>query len=256
VDAPDAIDAPQLKGEIRFENVSFSYVEGIEVLHDVNLDIHAGETIALVGPTGAGKSTMAGLICRFYEPTQGTIYFDGLDMRRISRRSLAGQIGLVLQEPFLFTGTVADNIRYGRPDASDSEVMEAAKAVGAHPFIERMDHGYQSHVQERGGNVSAGQRQLISLARALLVDPRVLILDEATASIDTDTEILIQEALRRLLAGRTAIIIAHRLSTVKDADRIVVMKEGRIAETGSHRELLDKGGMYAALYKMAYARLP
>jgi len=255
-DAPDALDLPQLQGDIRFKDVSFSYLEGIEVLHDINLHIHPGETVALVGPTGAGKSTLASLIARFYEVSRGAIYIDGHDLRRLSRRSLAGRIGLVLQEPFLFSGTIADNIRYGRLEASDAEVMEAARAVGAHQFIERLEHGYQSPVQERGVNLSAGQRQLVSLARALLADPRILILDEATANIDTQTEAIIQRALRRLLAGRTALVIAHRLSTIKDAHRIVVMDEGRVVEEGSHGELLERGGLYAELYTMAYARRP
>ncbi|MBI2958044.1 MAG: ABC transporter ATP-binding protein, partial [Chloroflexi bacterium] len=253
-DAPDALDLPSVNGEVRFDGVSFSYVEGVEVLRDINLQIRPGETVALVGATGAGKTTVAGLVCRFYQPTSGVVSIDGHDLRKVTRRSLAGRIALVLQDPFLFTGTIADNIRYGRLDASDEEVIEAAKAVGAHRFIERLEHGYRSRVQERGGNLSAGQRQLISLARALLAEPRILILDEATANIDTDTELLIQEALRKLLAGRTAIIIAHRLSTIREADRIVVMREGRIVETGRHGELLERGGVYARSYAMSYAR--
>ncbi len=253
-DAPDAVYLPDIEGRICFEGVSFSYVEGIEVLRDINLEIRPGEIVALVGPTGAGKSTMASLICRFYQPTKGSILIDGHDLCHVSHKSFAGRIGLVLQEPFLFGGTIADNIRYGRLEANDGELMAAARAVGANEFIERLEHGYNSLVQERGNNLSAGQRQLISLARVLLADPRILILDEATANIDTETEVVIQQALRRLLSGRTAVIIAHRLSTVQDAHRIIVMKEGRIVETGSHDELLKQGGLYADLHSMAYDR--
>ncbi len=254
-DAPHAIYLPRLEGDIRFDNVSFSYLEGIEVLHAINLRISPGEMVALVGPTGAGKSTVAGLIARFYEVSEGAIYIDGHDIWSLRRSSLAGGVGIVLQDAFLFSGTIADNIRYGRLEASGDEVIAAARAVGAHEFIERLERGYQAQVQERGVNLSAGQRQLVSLARVLLADPRILILDEATANIDTQTESVIQEALRRLFAGRTSLVIAHRLSTVKDASRIIVMNDGRIVEEGSHEELLEQGGLYAELYTMPYERL-
>ncbi|MFH1639707.1 MAG: ABC transporter ATP-binding protein [Chloroflexota bacterium] len=254
-DAPDAISLTRMKGDIRFEHVSFSYLENTEVLHDINLHIRPGEMVALVGPTGAGKSTIASLIARFYESVKGAIYLDGHDIRRLTRGSLARGIGIVLQDAFLFSGTIADNIRYGRLEATDAEVIEAARAVGAHDFIARLEHGYETQVHERGSNLSAGQRQLVSLARVLLADARILILDEATANIDTRTEAVLQQALRRLFAGRTSLVIAHRLSTVRDAHRIIVMDGGRIVEEGTHEELLQKGGLYTGLYTMPYTGL-
>ena len=253
VDAPDAIEIPQVKGEIDFNHVHHEYLDGLEVLQDINLRVHAGETVALVGATGAGKSTVANLVGRFYEITKGTLSIDGYDIQGVTQKSLRRQIGVVLQDPFLFSGTVRENILYGRDDATDEELIEAASAVGANDFIQRLEKGYDTELQERGSNLSVGQRQLISFARAVLADPQILILDEATANIDTQTEIIIQRALRHLLQGRTSLIIAHRLSTIHDADRVIVLDEGKIVEMGTHQELLEKGGIYHNLYTMSYA---
>lgn len=253
-DVEKARDLPQIKGHVKFENVDFSYNGGGKddgVLRNVNLDVPPGHTVALVGHTGAGKSTIIRLILRFYDVKSGSLLIDGQDVSQIAQDSLRRQMGVVLQEPYLFSGTVMENIRYGRLNATDDEVIEAAKAVGAHDFISRMDEGYHSEVREGGTMLSAGQKQLISFARALLADPRILILDEATSNIDTQTEKVIQQALSRLLEGRTSFVIAHRLSTIVSSDLIVVMDHGEIVEMGTHQELLAQGGVYTGLYTMS-----
>jgi ATP-binding cassette subfamily B protein len=252
VDSPGAIELPRVNGEIRFDGVSFSYGSGEDAalaLDGVDLTIPPGMTVALVGATGAGKSTFVKLVARFHDPTRGAVLVDGHDLRDVTERSLRSQLGMVPQEGFLFSGTIRDNIAFGRPDASAADVEEAASAVGAHEFISSLPSGYDTEVGERGGHLSAGQRQLVAFARAAVADPRILILDEATSNVDVHTEGRIEAGLRRLLAGRTAIVIAHRLSTIQGAGRIVVLDHGQVVEQGTHDELLDADGAYARLYR-------
>ena len=245
---PKKENCPEIRGDIDFEHVDFRYQEGEQVLKDFNLRVKAGETIALVGPTGAGKSTVVNLMCRFYEPTAGEIKIDGVDYRKRSQLWLQSNLGYVLQEPRLFSGTIRDNIRYGKLDATDEEIRRAARLVNAEPFILRMEKGYDTDVGEGGSRLSTGEKQLISFARAILADPRIFVLDEATSSVDTETEVVIQNAIARVLSGRTSFIIAHRLSTVRAADRILVIEDGQIREMGAHRELLRQKGAYYKLY--------
>ncbi|MGD9099476.1 MAG: ABC transporter ATP-binding protein [Anaerolineae bacterium] len=254
-DHPEAVEMPPIVGRVELDRVSFTYRGDARVLHDVSLRVEPGQTVALVGPTGAGKTTIANLVARFYDVSEGQVRVDGLDVRQVVQRSLRRQMGLVSQDPFLFAGTIADNVRFGCPDAPPAAVEEAARLANAHAFIAALPDGYDTKILEGGVNLSVGQRQLLCIARAVLADPRILILDEATASVDTLTEMLIQEALRRLLAGRTAIVIAHRLSTVREADVICVVQGGRIVERGDHEALLARGGVYRDLYERQFVDL-
>lgn len=251
----DAINFDEIKGHIEFDKVRFSYDENRVALHDISLEMKAGQTVALVGHTGSGKSTIANLISRFYDPTKGSVKIDGHDLRDVKLESVREKISVVLQDTFIFSGTIMENIRFGRPDATDEEVIESAKVVGAHDFIQRLANGYETEVEERGNILSVGERQLLSFARTLLADPRIIILDEATASIDTETEVKIQSALKRLLNGRTAIMIAHRLSTIREADSIFVLDHGKIIENGSHDELMEQKGEYYDLVKAQFQML-
>ncbi len=254
-DKPDAQILPRVKGEVEFKNVSFAYEPGHLVLDDISFTVNPGDSIALVGPTGAGKSTIINLLCRFYDISKGQITVDGYSVIDVTLESLRTQMGIMLQDPFLFPGTIMDNIRYGRLDATDEECIAAAKAVHAHPFIMRLASGYMTMINDQGQGVSAGERQLISFARVLLADPSILILDEATASIDTQTEKALQQGLDHLMAGRTSFIIAHRLSTIKNVTRIMVIADGKIAESGSHDELVRRPGRYRQLYQSQFASL-
>jgi len=252
-DLPNAREMPPILGQVKLEHVSFRYRPDLpDVLHELNLTIEAGRTVALVGPTGAGKTSIANLIARFYDASDGTVSIDGIDVRSVTQRSLHRQIGLVPQDSFLFASTIADNIRYGRPEASDEDVERAARLANAHSFIAAKPDGYQTRVQEGSANLSVGQRQLICIARVILSDPRILIMDEATANVDSLTESLIQDALHNLLRGRTAVVIAHRLSTIRDADQLLVIKDGEIVERGSHDQLLERRGYYQHLYLSQY----
>ncbi|MFH0896814.1 MAG: ABC transporter ATP-binding protein [Candidatus Bathyarchaeota archaeon] len=251
-DGEPKIDLPPVVGKVEYSHVTFGYDLNIPVLKDINLVAPAKQTLAIVGPTGAGKTSLINLLARFYEPQEGAVLIDGYDVKSVTKRSLRRQMGVVLQETFLFQGTIKENIRYGRLDASDEEIFEASKRVGAHDFIMRLPQGYDMNIRERATNISVGQRQMISFARALLANPRILVLDEATSSVDPYTEYLIQEGLQELLKGRTALVIAHRLSTVRNADMIVVINNGIIEEKGNHKELIAKGGLYSHLYNMQF----
>jgi ABC-type multidrug transport system fused ATPase/permease subunit len=248
-DAPDALELPPMRGEVLFEDVHFRYGTGEEVLHDVDFSMAPGEVVALVGPSGAGKTSIANLLCRFYDPIHGRITVDGYDLRQIKLASLRSQVAVVLQDTFLFNTSVRDNLLHSKPDATEAELVTAAQAAYAHEFIQALPQGYDTEIGERGVKLSGGQKQRLALARAILADPRILILDEATSSVDAEAEYLIQQALESVLQGRTALVIAHRLSTIRDADKIIALEEGHIVEVGDHWQLLERGGLYSQLYQ-------
>ncbi|MGH2633579.1 MAG: ABC transporter ATP-binding protein, partial [Tepidiformaceae bacterium] len=249
---PDAIELTDVNGEVEFRDVHFGYMPEIEVLHGLSLKVAPGEHVALVGQTGAGKSTIISLLARFYDVTSGAVLVDGHDVREVTTNSLRRSMGIVLQDPVIFAGTIRDNIMFGKADATDEEVEASARAVGVHELILRLPEGYDTRVLPGGANLSLGQRQLISFARAMIVSPSILMLDEATAGIDTQTEMLLQRGIAGLMEGRTAVVIAHRLSTIRDSDRIIVLKDGGIAEEGNHRTLMDAHGIYYDLYTMGF----
>jgi len=248
-DPPSGKDPGRLRGEVRFESVDFEYVEDVPVLRDVSFTVEPGKTLALVGPTGAGKSTIASLVPRFYDATGGRVLLDGSDVRDLRLSALRRNVSMVLQDTFLFNGTVTENLRFGGEEATDEELLRATRAAGAHEFIRELPQGYETQVGERGLKLSGGQKQRISIARAILKDAPILVLDEATSSVDAETEAGIQDALKKLMAGRTSVVIAHRLSTVRDADKIAVIDGGRIAEMGSHEDLISRNGLYSKLYE-------
>lgn len=254
-DREDAVEMPPIHGDVAFDHITFSYEPGVPILKDVSFHANQGQSFAVVGPTGAGKTTLVNLLSRFYNVDSGRILIDGVDIAGVTIRSLRKQMGVMMQDSFIFSGTIMDNIRYGNFSATDEEVIRAAKTVCAHDFIMEMENGYQTQVNERGSRLSAGQRQLISFARALLADPKILILDEATSSIDTETEIILQKGLNELLKGRTSFIIAHRLSTIKNSSCIMYVDKGTILEKGTHDELMAQKGEYYKLYMSQYASL-